>query len=174
MNVEKCSRGVIVPALCAILLVSAGCQKKQEPASEGGVAEIDRVGKPPSGGNQAVLHKTFTVRNTVAFPFEIPAHSALPHLRGNFKSYVTKLGIQSSEHSADVDFLVLTEEQYANFTHRGGSDEVFYSAKGSNDQSVDLSIPPALDHGAKYYLVFRNTPGGDTRKTVQADLTLDF
>lgn len=173
MNFEKCSRRLLVPALCGILFVFAACQKKQDPASGGGVADIDRVGGAPAGGNQAVLHKTFTVRNTVAFPFAVPAHAALPHLRGNFKSYVTRLGIQSSEHSADVDFMVLTEEQYAHFTH-GGGNEVFYSANASNDQSVDLSIPPSLDHSAKYYLVFRNTPGGDSRKTVQADLTLEF
>ena len=173
MNVEKYICRVIVAALCAIVLLSAACQKKQEPATGGSVADIDRVGKVPSGGNQAVLHKTFFVRSTVAFPFQVPAHAALPHLRGNFKSYVTKLGIQSSEHSADVDFLVLTEEQYANFTHLV-ADEVFYSANASSDQSVDLSLPPSLDHDAKYYLVFRNTPGGDNRKTVQADLTLEF
>lgn len=173
MNFEKYIGRAIVAALGGIIFLSAACQKKPDPGATGGVADIDRVGKAPTGGSQAVLHKTFFVRSTVAFPFQVPAHAALPHLRGNFKSYVTKLGIQSSEHSADVDFLVLTDEQYANFIH-GGSDDIFYSANASSDQSIDLSIPPSMDHAAKYYMVFRNTPGGDNRKTVQADLTLEF
>jgi len=155
---------------CALLLTVVGCEKKKPPEE---VAPLDRVGASPAGASQAVLHKTFTVRTTVAFPFEIPEHAAMPHMRGNFKSFVTKVGINSNDHSADIDFLVLTEDQYANFAAGTPSDSVF-SLDASHDQTVDVSMPPSLNQSVKYYLVFRNTPGGDARKTVQADLTVDF
>jgi hypothetical protein len=166
-----CSRVLVsLVLLTGLLLVFSACEKKQ-PVEQ--VAPLDQVGPATTDASQDVLHKTFTVRTTVAFPFDIPAHSAMPHLHGNFKSYVTKVGIQSNEHSADVDFLLLNDQQYADFTAGNPSDAIF-SVDASHEQAVDVSLPPALNQGAKYYLVFRNTPGGDTRKTVQADLTVDF
>jgi hypothetical protein len=163
--------------LCAFLACGAlflflfsACQKKK-PVEE--VAPLDQVGSSPAGTSQDVLHKTFTVRTTVAFPFDIPAHAAMPHLRGNFKSFVTKVGIQSNEHSADVDFLVLNDQQYADFAAGNPGDAVF-SVDASHEQVVDVSLPPSLNQSPKYYLIFRNTPGGDAKKTVQADLTVDF
>lgn len=152
------------------LVVFSGCQKKK---SDEEVAPIDRVGDSPTGTSQDILHKTFTVRTTVAFPFDIPAHAARPVLHGNFKSFVTKLGIQSNEHSADVDFLVLTKDEYANFAAGNPVDSLF-SIDACHDQVVDAALPASFNQGVKYYLVFRNTPGGDTRKTVQADLSVDF
>jgi hypothetical protein len=149
----------------------SGCQKKKAPEE---VAPIDRVdSSSPVGTRQEVLHKSFTVRNAVTFPFDIPAHAAMPYLRGSFKSYVTKTAIQSNEHSADVDFLVFNELQYADFS-AGNPGESIFSAAASHQQTVDVSLPPSLNQGAKYYLVFRNTPGGDATKIVQADLTVDF
>jgi hypothetical protein len=156
--------------ICALAFAFAACEKTKSPEE---VAPLDRVGSSPSGTSLAILHKTFTVRTTVAFPFEIPEHAPIPHLRGNFKSFVTKVGIHSDEHSADVDFLVLNEDQYANFAAGTPGDSLF-SLDASHDQAVDVNLPPSFNQGAKYYLVFRNTPGGDTRKTVQADLTADF
>jgi hypothetical protein len=158
----------VLPA-CALVLFS-GCEKKK-PVEQ--VAPLDQVGSSPTGTSQEILHKTFVVRTTVTFPFDIPAHAAMPHLHGDFKSYITKMGIQSNEHSADVDFLVLSDQQYADFTAGNPGDAVF-SADAAHEQTVDVSLQPSLNQGAKYYLVFRNTPGGDAKKTVQADLTVDF
>jgi hypothetical protein len=159
--------------LCGVailVLFFSGCQKKK---SNNEVAPLDQVGGSPVGTSQPVLHKTFTVRNAVSLPFEIPAHAAMPHLRGNFKSFATKVGIQSNEHSADVDFLVLNEQQYADFTNGNPSATVF-SMDAAHDQTVDVELPPSFNQSAKYYLVFRNTPGGDAKKTVQADLTVEY
>jgi hypothetical protein len=162
-------RAAIV-TICALLLTVFGCEKKKVPEE---IAPLDRVGAAPADASLAVLHKTFTVRTTVAFPFEIPEHAAMPHMRGNFKSFVTKVGINSNDRSADIDFLVLTEDQYTNFA-AGTPSESIFSLDASHDQAVDVSMPPSLNESVKYYLVFRNTPGGDAKKTVQADLTLDF
>jgi hypothetical protein len=162
-------RRLFLLLLCTIALFGA-CQKKK---ADEEVAPLDRVGSSPTGTSQPVLHKTFTVRSMVAFQFEIPAHAAMPHLRGDLKSFATKVGVQSNEHSGDIDFMVLNEQQYADFSGGNPSDSVF-SAEATHDQTVDASIPPSLNQNVKYYLVFRNTPGGDPKKTVQADLTIDF
>ena len=157
--------------LCAVGVVAfAGCEKKKAPEQ---VQDVDRVGDRPVQSSESILHKTFTVRTSEAFPFDVPEHVPVPHLHGNYKSFVTKVGIQSDEHSADVDFFVFNEQQYADFTAGTPSNAVFASDP-SHDQAVDVSLPPSLNESKKYYLVFRNTPGGDAKKTVQADLTVDF
>jgi hypothetical protein len=149
-----------------------GCEKKKETA-EKEVAAIDRVGDRPAQSSENILHKTFTVSTSEAFPFEVPEHVAVPHLHGNYRSFVTKLGIQSNEHSADVDFFVFNEQQYADFA-AGTAGNAVFASDPSNDQAVDTTLPPSLNEAKKYYLVFRNTPGGDSKKTVQADLIVDF
>jgi hypothetical protein len=155
--------------LSAVLAVT-GCEKKKAPEQ---VADIDRVGARPAETGENILHKTFTLRTSEVFPFEVPEHVAVPHLHGNYKSYVTKLGVQSNEHSADVDFLVFNEQQYADFS-AGNPGNAVFSSDPSHDQDVDVSLPPSLNQSTKYYIVFRNTPGGDAKKTVQADLSVDF
>ena len=156
--------------LSAVGLAFTGCEKKKAPEQ---VADIDRVGSRPADSSENILHKTFTVRTSEAFPFEIPEHVAVPHLHGNYKSYVTKLGVQSNEHSADVDFFVFNEQQYSDFS-AGTAGNAVFTSDPSHDQDVDVSLPPSLNQSTKYYIVFRNTPGGDAKKTVQADLTVDF
>lgn len=147
-----------------------GCQKKK---TTDDVAAIDRVGSLPADTSENILHRTFTVRTATAFPFEVPAHVAFPHLRGDYKSFVTKVEVQSNEHSADVDLFVFNEQQYSDFK-AGNSGNAVYASDPSHDQTVDVSLPPSLNEVKKYYLVFRNAPGGDAKKTVQADLTVDF
>ncbi len=154
----------------AVLLGALACQKSKP--AEQVVPSSERVGPSPMGTSQSILHKSFAVRTTVAFPFDIPPHAAMPHLRGNYKSFVTKLGIQSNEDSANVDFLVLTDDQYADFV--SGSTSALFSVDASHDQGVDIDLPPSLNQPKKYYLIFRNTPGSDAKKVVEADLTVDF
>jgi hypothetical protein len=163
-------RRLCILTICGIVIACGACEKKKIPET---VAPIDRVGDSPTGTSQDVLHKTFTLKTTNVFSFEIPAHAAMPHLRGDFKSYVTRVGIQSNEHSADIDFMIFSEQQYAQFA-AGSAGEAVFSNEPSHDQTVDVNLPPSFNEGAKYYLVFRNTPGGDSRKTVQTDLRVDF
>jgi hypothetical protein len=169
MNCRSQVLGSLALLACGLGFLS-GCQKKPAPEE---VAPIDQVGPSPVGTRQEVLHKSFTVGTTVAFPFEIPAHAATPYLRGRFKSYVGQTALPPNEHRADVDFLLFNEQQYADFS-AGNPSESIFSADASQEQTVDVSLPPSLNQSAKYYLVFRNTPGGDAQKTVQADLTVDF
>lgn len=157
--------------LSGFALGSSNCQKKATPDQQ--PAAIDRVGDRPTISSENVLQKTFILSTTEAFPFEVPARVAVPRLHGNYKSYVTTLGVQSNEHNADVDFFVFNEDQYSDFT-AGNVGIAVFTSDPSNDQAVDVSLPPSLSESRKYYLVFRNTRGGAAKKTVQANLTVDF
>ncbi len=97
----------------------------------------------------------------------------MPYLRGSFKSYVSENALQSDQPSADVDFFVFNEQRYADFSAGNPSRSIF-SADGLHQQTVDVSLPSTLNQGTKYYLVFRNSPGGGAKKIVRADLTVDF
>ena len=161
---------VLIGAL--LLFTSSACQKKRPPASEE-VLPMDRVAPTPVSTTEAVLHKTFAVAKAAIFPFEVPAHAVTPRLHGNFKSYVKQVSIQSSDESADVDFLILTRDQYDDFVH-GRAGAALFSLDTSHDQDVNVTLPGYQDQPQKYYLVFRNSPGGEAKKLVQADFTVDF
>ena len=84
-----------------------------------------------------------------------------------------QVSIQSSDESADVDFLILTRDQYDDFVH-GRAGAALFSLDTSHDQDVNVTLPGYQDQPQKYYLVFRNSPGGEAKKLVQADFTVDF
>jgi hypothetical protein len=158
--------------LAALMLTVTACQKKK-PSAEEPVAPSNYVAPLPVGTTQTILHKTFPVTTSVKFSFDVPARAAMPHLHGTYKSFVAQLTVQSSDAAANIDFLILNEDQYADFT-QGHSGEALFSADASHDQDVTLSLPASQDQPKKYYLVFRNTPAGAPKKLVQADFTVDF
>jgi hypothetical protein len=157
--------------LVAALFFSAACQKKKPPEEQ--LLPMDRVAPPSADTTRTVLRKSFALTTSVNFPFDVPSHAAMPHLHGNYKSYVRQLGVQPNDDTANVDFLILNEDQYADFI-QGHAGEAFFSAGASHDQDVNVTLPPTQDQPRKYYLVFRNSPGDATKKAVQADFTLDF
>jgi hypothetical protein len=134
---------------------------------------LDHVGDSPVGTSAAVLNKTFRIATVVDSPFEIPAHAASPQLRGTYHSFVQPQGTASSDDSADVEFLLLNQQQYTDFLNRRPSDALF-SADSAHNGEVHVSLPPTRDHPAKYYLVFRNSSPSEGKKAVQADFRVDF
>ena len=133
----------------------------------------DHVGGSPVGTSNTILHQTFKVAGIVNLPFEIPAHAANPQLRGTYRSFVKQAGTQSSDTAADVEFLLLNEQQYAEFLN-GRSGEAVFSAEDAHNQEVNTGLPPTLDQPAKYYLIFRNNSHDAGKKVVQADFRIDF
>ena len=168
---RPCFLRIAFLALAIALIFATACDKKR--AEQQPAAEIDRTGISPLGSTQQVLQKNFKVAAPAIFPFEIPAHAAMPHLAGSYKSYVAKVEIQSSQDSANVDFFVLTDDQYAAYSSDGTIDSLF-SATSSHDQNIDVSLPPSLTQPKKFYLIFRSTPGSDPTKVVKADLSVNF
>jgi hypothetical protein len=171
MNRPSRNPFLLLAVAAAIAFFVTACQSKKPPAEDVPLP-MDRVAASPSG-SQAILHKTFSLTTTASFPFEIPVHAAVPHLHGNYKSFVKQISADANDDSANVDFLILTEDQYADFMH-GRAGEALFSADASHDQDVDFSLPASQNQPQKYYLVFRSSPGGSAKKIVQADFTVDF
>jgi hypothetical protein len=130
----------------------------------------DRVGDSPVGTSNTVLHKNFVVADMVDWPFEVPAHAANPQLRGTYRAFL-KVGNALSPDPADVEFLLLNEQQYGELMG-GHPGDTILSAPSS--QEVATSLPPTRDQPAKYHLVFRNHSGKAAKKVVRADLWIDF
>ena len=160
--------------MAALLVATAACTKEPPPAPASAVAPQDRVEPSPVNKNQTVLHKTFKLTKSEIFPFEIPAHAVQPHLHGIFESFAGAASGTShgtSDDAANIDFLIMNEEQQADFANDRES-ETLFSVESSHNQAVNFDLPASLGQPVKYYLVFRNSGGGN--KVVEADFHVDF
>jgi len=133
---------------------------------------FDRVGDSPVGSSSPIVHKTFPVAAVVDVPFQVPAHAATPQLRGTYRSFRKEGGTQKSDASANVEFLVLNEQQFKDLLNGHDSDAVF-SADASHEQEVNTSLPPTIERPATYHLIFRNDAKA-VKKSVEADFHIDF
>jgi hypothetical protein len=148
--------------------------KANKPAEDRAPSKLvpsDLIAPSPVGTSGVILHKTFSVATAATFSFLIPAHAVSPQLHGRYQSFIRQAG-QSSEEAADIDFLLMNEEQHANFLS-GQPADVLFSVDASHDQEVNFGLPASQNHPAKFYLVFRNSPS-EGKKIVQADFTVDF
>jgi hypothetical protein len=147
---------------------------------------VDHVGDSPVGTSSALLHKTFNVAAIVDVPFELPAHASNPQLRGMYRAFlggsgqgasqqgdVRRAGDNSEDGAAGVEFLLLNEQQYADFLS-GHPGDALFSADRASAQEINVSMPPTYAQPAKYHLVFRNGTSAGGKKAVQADFRLDF
>lgn len=159
--------------LVAILsCLYAACNKQSIPVKSR--PDVLESVAPRSGPSEplSVLDKTFDVKAAVTFSFELPAHSAQPHLHGVFQSFLGKAHGPSNE-AANIDFVVMNEEQQEDFASNRPS-EALFSADDSHSQAVNLDLPPTITQPVKYYLVFQNPRGSKTHKVVQANFRVDF
>jgi len=159
-------------AAAALLLGSSDCeQKAAAPAPAAAPVQYDHVAASPVGTDQNILQKTFTLKTSVVFPFEIPAHAVRPHLHGLYTSFVGDVHGESGS-AANVDFLVLNEDQYGDFQH-GRPSEALFSVEASHNQAVNFDLPASMNQPVKYYLVFRGS-SGESKKTIEANFKVDF
>jgi hypothetical protein len=133
----------------------------------------DHIAGSPVGSANTILHRTFTLSTLIKVPFTIPAHAATPHLHGTFRSFVQQAGAQSGDDSANVDFLVLNQQQYTELAN-GHPSETLFSADATHDQEVNLGLPVSEAEPQKYYLLFRNSSREEGKKIVEANFTVDF
>jgi hypothetical protein len=157
--------------LAALLVEVVACTRPAPPTANN-IVPSDRVAPSPVGTTQTVLQKTFNLRSSATFPFEIPAHSAQPHLHGIFESFAGQVHGASDE-TANIDFVILNEEQLADSASNRAS-EAMFSVEASHNQAVNFDLPPSLNHPVKYYLVFRDPEGGKGGKVVEANFRVDF
>ena len=80
---------------------------------------------------------------------------------------------ESNASKSDIEFLVVTDEEYRNLLGGKPSDAIF-SADAAHDQEVNVNLPPTLDKPVTYHLVFRNDVRGAQKKVVQADFRIDY
>jgi len=163
-----------VAAVIAIfLLVDEACTKAPPPAPARTVAPLDRVGSSPVGTTQTVLQKTFNLKSSATFAFEIPAHAAQPHLHGIFQSFVGQIHGESDD-SANIDFAILNEEQ-KNESAGGRPSDAVFSVEASHNQAINVDLPPSLNEPVRYYLVFRNSDRAKSGgKVVETSFRVDF
>jgi hypothetical protein len=153
-------------------LMGAKAAKPPEARAPRKLVPSDLIAPSPVGTSGVILHKTFSVATAATFSFLIPAHAATPQLHGRYQSFIRQAGNQSSEEAADIAFLLMSEEQHADFLS-GQPADVLFSVEASHDQGVNFGLPASQNHPAKFYLMFRNSPSAG-KKIVQADFTVDF
>jgi len=173
-------RGLCRMFVAAVLCMAASSCEQQKaaapapaPATEPELAPIhyDHVAPSPALTDLSVVQKSFTLKTPVVFPFEIPPHSIRPHLHGLYTSFVGDVHGESGS-AANLDFLVLNEDQYQDF-QKGRQSEALFSLEASHNQAVNFDLPASMDRAVKYYLVFRSSRG-DAKKTVEANFKVDF
>jgi tryptophan 2,3-dioxygenase len=133
----------------------------------------DHVGGSVVGSSLQILHRTFRVQSTVQVSFIVPAHAATPRLCGSYESFFKQAGSSDGDNDAEIEFLVLNEEQFAGFLNRRAGEATF-SADDAHAQDVNTRLPPTMDQPEKYHLIFRNNSRGPARKFVQADFRMEF
>jgi hypothetical protein len=156
--------------LAVLLLLNVACTKQAPPESS--VVPSDHVASSPVGTSQNILQKTFNLKGTAVFPFEVPAHAVQPHLHGIFASFIGQAHGPSDD-TANISFLILNEEQNAQFASNHESESMF-SVEASHNQAVNFDLPPSMNHPVKYYLVFRSPEGSKGSRVVQASFRVDF
>lgn len=136
-------------------------------------SELDHIEDSPVGSSSVILHKTFAVARAVHISFQIPPHAVTPRFHGTFRSFAQQDGAPTRDESANVDMLLMNEQQYADFSS-GRRPEVLLIADTSHFQDINFDLSPSFDHPVRYHLIFRNSPDGPQKKVVQADFSVDF
>jgi len=158
--------------LLGALLISGVACTKEAPKPASTIVPSDHVAPSPVGTSQNVLQKTFTLKTSAEFAFEIPAHAVQPHLHGLFESFVGQIH-GASDASANIDFLVLNEEQHAQLVGNHPS-EALFTVEDSHNQAVNFDLPASMSQPVKYYLIFRNAENSKGNKVVEANFRVDF
>ena len=157
------------------LVLASGAACKKQPAAPTNPESLDNFALPVAPKaqetTQTILEKTFNVKTEATFSFEIPPHSVQPHLHGIFQSFAGQAHGPSDD-TANIDFLILNEQQRASFAGNQASDALF-SVESSHNQSVNFDLPSTMNEAGKYYLVFRNTQAGKN-KVVEANFRVEF
>ena len=164
----------IAVLVSGLLLAAIACSKSAPPREEEPAVEGDRLVHLSANPPKNFVHQTFQVQGYKSFEIVVPPHAARPRVHGSFQSFVTNdSGSMVSNESANVDLVLLNEDEYAAF-HSGKQGTATYTLDPAYDQIVDCALASTLEQPRKYYLVFRNSSGGLKTKFVKADFTASF
>ncbi len=135
-------------------------------ASTNSAVASDRVSNTLLGPGGEVVPAKFSLTRSRAFSFDVPAHANSPRLAGTYRATEAVAGSP-----ANVDFMVLTADQYAALV-KGTAGEALFSAESSAGQRVDFVLPITGDSPVRYYVVFRGDAKGKT--LVSSSLRLEL
>jgi hypothetical protein len=153
-----------------ILLAFTGCNRSQPKPEDTPTAMVQSVIPP----EQHVVQKTFSVQKYQSFELTIPEHCLHPRLHGDFKTFhYGEQGNRANDDAANVDLLLLDEQQFNDFIH-GPGEETTRSAQNTHDQVIDWALPATFGNPRKFFLVFNNATGKPKIKIIDANLTLSF
>lgn len=154
-----------------LIFTTVACSKKPDPPKER-VPDISRELVPQAAQPVSILDKTFDLKTSAAFPFEIPARSTQPHLHGIFESHLGNARGASND-AANIGLVVMNEQQQEDFANNRAT-ETLFSIEDSHSQSVNFDLPPSFGQPVKYYLIFQNSRDGKTGKVIKANFRVDF
>jgi len=133
---------------------------------------IDHSTNLPPQDSVKLLHRVFSVNKYAQFGFVVPPHQGNTRLRGTFRSFTKRNDPDSSDRTADVDLLLLNDEEFDQFLH-GQPQSVTYELDPAHNQKVEWRVPTTYGEPQTYHLVFSNS-GGTKSKFVEADFTVSF
>lgn len=164
-----------IPAsLAAIALLSVPACNRAPQQDLNPESSLDRVSQGPRLPPQRVTHGLSRLDKSQKLPFEVPPHQLTPRLQGSFTSFVQGAGgARINDESADVELMVMTEEQYDAYIHKRSA-ESLYAIEPSHDHSVSIALPATQSEAAHYYAVFRRNDDVKTPVWVNADLSVAF
>ena len=134
---------------------------------------IDHLVAIEPGKPNHIVHNVFSVKRHTQFGFMIPAHQSSAKLHGIFHSFTKRNDPETSDTNANVDLLLLNDEEFNQFQH-GAPQSVTYELNSAHNQMVDWWIPATRAEAKTYHLVFINSADDIKLKFVQADFTLTF
>lgn len=163
----------LIPALVTIALVTVvACNRTHRDLNED--SALDRVSQGPKLAPQRVTHGLARLDKVQKLTFEVPPHQLTPRLEGSFTSFVQgEGGARISDESADVELMVMTEDQYEAYTHKRSA-ESLYAIDPSHDHGVSIALPATQETAVHYYAVFRRNDDAKTPLWVNADLSVAF
>ncbi len=161
-------------AFTAIALTLLGCNNgpKRDLNEDSGLDH--HVSQGPKLAPQRVAHGISKLEKYQKFSFDVPPHALTPRLQGEFKSFMQGAGgARIADESADVELMVMTEDQYDAFTHKRSA-ESLYAIEPSHDHGVSIALPTTQADAAHYFVVFTRSTDGKTPVWVSADLNVNF
>jgi len=159
-------------ALTAVAFGLLGCNGPKRELNED--SSLDHVSQGPKLAPQRVAHGISKVDKYEKFSFEVPPHALTPRLQGEFKSFMQGTGgARIADESADVELMVMTEDQYDAFTHKRSA-ESLYAIEPSHDHGVSIALPTTQADTVHYYVIFSRTTDGKSPVWVNADLNVKF
>jgi hypothetical protein len=151
-------------AVTVLRKLSSG--RAPEPAEP--AATSDLVLHTAGATEQVLLKQTFSVQKNKIFRFEIPARTNHPLIQGTFRSFAGSNSAGAEKTKADVELMLMDEDQYQDFL-KGKLEETVNTITPSSDAEVHWQLSTTLDTPQPYYFVFLNPQKMPPTVSVETD-----